>query len=347
MPPDHLAVLYEEDMVEFVPEFLEDVWSTEFDEHRLEIVCPAHSNVDVLPILQAAKDRDVEFRSITLLFATIEQQTLATLLERWNSVHLHGCSLGEGWCEPPRAPRACSSLTLEGCTVAPSGSLAVGASSWDGLSRLAIDEGYFDRRLTSDNCYEPDPIIRHQSLTSPFPRAFLRAFWGEGIEHLRISDRRQSPSLHELERLPRLKSVSVTGTPASIEDFIWLTENPALSWLPETRMPWELLDRLRNLVFLDLSSSQCTDADLNLILDHTQLRTIHLYYSRSTQASLARLLSTQSMRAVWASTEVFSGDLPSDLPTKSNVQELVALNGGLSFARRCASLYPGMVAIEM
>ncbi len=351
-PPDHLVVLYDEDVSDLAPEFFEHVWWRECDEHGLEIVCPTSSNVDLAPILLAAENRKAKCNQITVLFAHLERETLKLLLEHWDSVNLIGCALGEGWWDLAHVTKKCTCLSFDGCAVASPPNLATGRAAWGGLSSLRIDERCFDRRLHSDRCFEPDPIPRHESSYASNPHSLLKAFWGCGIQDLSISDWAESPRLHELHPPSGLEWVSITGTPTSVEDFVWLTEcstieNLALSWLPETRMPWEWLGKLNALRFLDLSSSQCTDDDLSVILDHTSLSTIHLYYSRASNACLAKLLSTKSMRMVWASAEVFSGEVPADLPETSRVRELVALNGGLNYARQVAKRYPRMTVSEM
>lgn len=351
-PTDHLVCVGPHEIESVVPKFIDSTLFWPAISRNLTITCAEHGDVDLSPILDAAEKWIDADSAVTLHRCYVHGSILDRLLARWNDVRFIACAIGPGWQTEKEPSSLCQWLNFLGCTAAVPSEFEIGCATWPQLESLTVDENHWNRSLTFSTAIQPDPLLVHDSPYPANPSQLLKAFWGSGLNRLGLFDWMEPPQLHSFPELPELEDVDISGTPTAPSDLDWLVrhskiEHLGLSWMPGTKLPWHRLAALSELQYLDVTSSPCNDEDLYEILDHTQLRTIQLYYSQVTPASWPRLFSAPSLKSVWVSTESLQGAQPTGLPTRTGLEEVVAMNARTEYLKELLKNYPGVEIVEM
>ncbi len=353
--PDHVAILRPRE-VQILAESIINSWCWNDQKvGELMIICPTNKPFDINLILDAIGNRINNDSSIHIHGAIIGFDDLERILTEWDDVNLVGCSLKSGWSRNPIRTRICTRLWIQSCKASESSRLRPGCASWARLTSLTVHEGTWDPELHSKGAFTPEPVATHVSKYGSNTSGLVSAFLGNNLESLSVFCCGSIEFLTHLPVMPNLDWIMVDGSPVTPTLSDWITGHRkltdiSLSWRPELSPPWHLLARLRKLRNLDVTGTRFCDSDLQELLKHTKLRTLHAYYTELSPNSWKLIFSAPTLRNVWVSTEMLHGDIPTDLPETTQIREVVALNVGSQnweYLKRLLTRYPDVKSFEM
>lgn len=282
---------------------------------------------------------------ITINRAKLSPTTFHHLIEKYKRVNLTECHLESGWWDSVPRESVCNLIDCQSCSAEPIPDLVPGMSAWSNLTWLAVRESNFGPHRLRTRAYVPmEEKATGGKHCQSFTRDGVTALWHAQLETLIVDRADQVEFLADLPPAPNLKNLWVYYTPISKQVFFWILGSKAVydldfSWLKGTLFPWQRLNELPKLRHLSFNDTFLNDNDLAAILKNRRLWSMDIYYTDITAASWGPLLRS-SLVAFTGSSELYRGEFPTDLPPKTKLKSVHALNADPGPYRKILGQYP-------
>jgi hypothetical protein len=338
LPGDEVFVLLPDELQHASQEIASRLQGYGVKVQALSIVCPPNACVDFSDVLNAIEPLTADTSTLNLHLAHVSSSNFDQMVSNWDQVSLVACELDEGWWIRSRPSYACTYLWLEDCTAVQAADTNFSCGNWRELEWITINElntnaslGRRPKDPPPEMWFKPEPRVTRKSIYQPNSESLYRTLWGPNVTTLSLHNCRDILFVTESDAIHSLTSLDFSGSPCTNEVLRWICRGSHIYSLGSTKtseaeMEWSLLGTLPMLTSLDVTCSRFDDADLVEVLACTRLETIHCYYTELTAASWPIVFRSTTLRYVWVSAEMLTGELPNDLPSKTSIEEIVMIN---------------------
>jgi hypothetical protein len=318
---------------------------------EIAIMAERGTSAQLMAILDELLPKLVPDGSLSVAGFQISASAFHRMIETCEYVTLLGCHLARGWWKSGSPSAKCSSLNIKYCDGIVPKRPGLGQGTWPALNDILVWESDWIAELIHNS----HRILNTSTIRGGDDRltqALVTALWNPAIDDLHICGARNLGWLSGLPPSKALASLWLNGSAVSLDVFEWILRNRslytlALSWYPETRLPWGELKKLKRVRQLDLEDSHLDDEQLAEIARVTTPHRVDTYGTALTSRSWRTILTWPGLKSFIGSQELVEGEFPQDLPDSTRLKKCIAMNADTDRYRAVLARYPDVEVVEM